>query len=155
MDSEKGVLVQGKRDVLEGVELFRTLDEAQLSALAEAARLCGYPQDVAIVEEGTRAEDAEDGDSLYVIVDGRVRVVRERDGDEHRLAELGPGDFFGEMSLLDGRPRSATVVAEEDTQCLVLARWDLLRTMRRDPEVAIRMLSVMSERLRSVYDMFI
>lgn len=141
--------------LLRRVALFRTLDDAQLEALTQAARMCVYPVEVAIVEQGKRAEDAEDGDSLYIIVDGHVRVVREQDGREQHLADLGAGEFFGEMSLIDGKPRSATVIAEEDTQCLILSRWDLLRAMRRDPEVAIGMLTVMAERLRSVYDILV
>lgn len=139
-------------ELLKRVPLFRTVDDTRIGLLAAAAHLCLYPRDVAIVEQGGRAEDAEDGDSLYVIVEGRVRVVREREGREQKLAELGPGEFFGEMALLDGKPRSATVIAEEDTQCMILPRWELQRAMRRDPEVAIHMLAVLSERLRSVYD---
>lgn len=136
--------------LLRGVPLFDGLDEAQLRPLAAAARFCVYPQDAAIVEFGQRTEEAQDGDSLYIIVEGQVRVVREVAGREEILNYLGPGEFFGEMALLDGKPRSATVLTEEDTQCLILSRWELLRAMRRDPEIAIQMLRVMSERLRGM-----
>ena len=142
-----------KLALLRGVSLFQTLDDARLRPLAEAARLCVYPQDAPIVEEGQTKEEAQDGDSLYLIVDGRVRVVRERGDDEQQLAGLGPGEFFGEMTVLDGKPRSATVIADVDTQCLVLAKWDLMRAMRRDPDIAINMLAVMSGRLRSMQDL--
>lgn len=140
-------------ELLQRVPLFREIDAAQLQPLANAARVCVYPIDSAIVEEGQRTEEAEDGDSLYLIIDGRVRVIRERAGREEVLNHLGPGDFFGEMALLDGKPRSATVIAEEDTQCLILSRWDLLRVMRRNPEIGIQMLTAMSERLRGMQDM--
>ena len=117
-----------------------------------SARICAFPKDAAIVEQGQRTEEAQDGDSLYVIVDGHVRVVRDRAGQEEQLNRLGPGDFFGEMALLDGKPRSATVISEEEIQCLVLSRWDLLRAMRRDPEIAIQMLTEMSGRLRGMIE---
>jgi CRP-like cAMP-binding protein len=65
------------------------------------------------------------------------------------LVKLGPGEFFGEMALLDGRPRSASVVATDDTQCLVLHRWDFLRELRKNPEIAVGMLSVLSGRIRA------
>jgi CRP/FNR family transcriptional regulator, cyclic AMP receptor protein len=136
--------------LLKRVPLFGTLSEARLRPLANSARFCVYPQDTPIVEQGQRIEEAQDGDSLYVIVDGHVRVVLDRSGQEEFLNRLGPGEFFGEMALLDGKPRSATVISEEDTQCLILSRWDLLRAMRRDPEIAIQMLTVMSERLRGM-----
>jgi CRP/FNR family cyclic AMP-dependent transcriptional regulator len=140
---------------LRQVPLFHSLHDAQLEALLDAAHVCVYPQDAAVVQQGQRIDEAQDGDSLYVILDGRVRVVRTVDGSERLLAELGPGEFFGEMSLLDGKPRSATVVAEDDSQCLVLPRWSLLRIVRRDPEVAINLLTVMSERLRNTLDMLV
>jgi CRP/FNR family transcriptional regulator/CRP/FNR family cyclic AMP-dependent transcriptional regulator len=108
-----------------------------------------------IVEQGQRIEEAQDGDSLYLIAEGRVRVVRDRDEKQQLLAELGPGEFFGEMTLLDGKPRSATVIADDDTQCLILSRWDLLRAMRRDPDIAINMLAVMSARLRSMQNLLV
>ena len=141
--------------LLRQVPLFSGLSEARLRSLANAARFCVYPQDTPIVEQGQRIEEAQDGDSLYVIVDGHVRVVLERGDQEEKLNELGPGDFFGEMALLDGQPRSATVIAEEDTQCLVLSRWELLRAMRRNPEIGIQMLTAMSERLRGMQAMVI
>lgn len=135
--------------LLRGVPLFGGISDAQLLRLAAAARFCAYPEHAAIVEQGQRAEEAQDGDSLYVIVEGRARVILEHNGVAEELARLGPGDFFGEMSLLDGKPRSATVLAEGEVVCLVLPRWELLRAMRRDPEIAIQMLTVLSGRLRA------
>lgn len=135
--------------LLRGVPLFGSISDAQLQRLAAAARFCAYPEHAAIVEQGQRAEEAQDGDSLYVIVEGRAVVILEHQGVEEELARLGPGDFFGEISLLDGKPRSATVLAEDEVVCLILPRWELLRAMRRDPEIAIQMLTVLSGRLRA------
>jgi CRP/FNR family cyclic AMP-dependent transcriptional regulator len=141
--------------LLKHVPLFNGLTEVQLRPLAASARFVLFQRDLPIVEQGQRTEEAQDGDSLYIIVDGHVRVVLERGDQEEKLNELGPGDFFGEMALLDGKPRSATVIAEEDTQCLVLSRWELLRAMRRNPEIGIQMLTAMSERLRGMQAMVI
>ena len=144
-----------KTELMRHIALFRGLADAQLQTLVDAARLCVYPRDAVIVEQGQRIEEAQDGDSLYLIAEGRVRVVRDRDEKQQLLAELGPGEFFGEMTLLDGKPRSATVIADDDTQCLILSRWDLLRAMRRDPDIAINMLAVMSARLRSMQNLLV
>ena len=144
-----------KLELMRHVTLFRTLDDDQLHTLVAAARECVYPREAAIVEQGQNRDESQDGDSLYVILQGRVDVVREGEGRQQHIAQLGPGQFFGEMSLLDGKPRSATVIALEDTQCLILPRWDLLRTMRKEPEVAIHMLEVLSRRLRSVLDVLV
>ena len=141
--------------LLKHVPLFNGLTEVQLRPLAASARFVLFQRDLPIVEQGQRTEEAQDGDSLYVIVDGHVRVVLERGDQEEKLNELGPGDFFGEMALLDGKPRSATVIAEEDTQCLVLSRWELLRAMRRNAGIGIQMLTAMSERLRGMQAMVI
>lgn len=145
--------MEDKVALLRRVPLFHGIEIGRLGALADGARLCVYPEGAAIVEQGQQREESQDGDSLYLIVEGRVRVMREQAGREEQLATLGPGEFFGEMALLDGKPRSATVLTDEDTQCLILSRWDLLRAMRRDPEIAIQMLTVMSTRLRSMQDM--
>lgn len=140
-------------ELLRRVPLFRAVNGAGLRALADAARLAVYPDGAAVVEQGQVAEAGMDESSLYIIVDGSARVVYERAGREEVLAILRAGDFFGEMTLLDGKPRSATVVAAEDTQCLILARWDLLRAIRRDPDIAIELLTVMSERLRAMQNL--
>lgn len=145
--------MEDKIALLRRVPLFQAVEPARVEGLANAARLCVYPEGAAIVEQGQQREESQDGDSLYLIVEGQVRVVREHESGEEPLATLGPGEFFGEMALLDGKPRSATVLTNEDTQCLILSRWDLLRAMRRDPEIAIQMLTVMSARLRSMQDM--
>lgn len=141
--------------LLRGVPLFGGVSAAQLARLAASAHSCAYPPDAAIVEQGRQVGEVQDSDSLYVIIEGRARVVLEHDGVDEELARLGPGDFFGEMTLLDGKPRSATVVAEDDVVCLILPRWELLRAMRRDPEIAVRMLAVMSKRLRATQELLV
>lgn len=89
------------------------------------------------------------GSSLYVIESGVVKVQRASpEGKEVILAILGPGDFFGELALLDGEPRSADAVAKEDTAVLVLERDDFIAFLDREPAVATKLLAALSRRLR-------
>ena len=71
---------------------------------------------------------------------------------KRKLNDLGPGVFFGEMGLIDGAPRSATIQALEDTECLVLSRWDFIAELRTNPQMAVAILPVLSRRLREVED---
>lgn len=84
------------------------------------------------------------GTGLYVIVAGSVRVMRGSD----ELAVLGPDDFFGELSVIDQQPRSASVQAIESTRCLALASWDLLDLLETDPKLAQNMLRGLAARVR-------
>jgi CRP/FNR family transcriptional regulator len=83
-----------------------------------------------------------------LVLNGRVEVRK----GEKTLAELGPGQFFGEMALLvEGAPRSADVVALEDTECLVLTRWDLRSLIQTHPDMALKMLGEMARRLSTTH----
>jgi CRP/FNR family cyclic AMP-dependent transcriptional regulator len=82
---------------------------------------------------------------MFIVSAGRVRVVR----DGSTLARLGPGEFFGELSVLDGAPRNASVVADEPTTCLALATWDVERVLREQPGVALAIMRVVVARLRA------
>ena len=89
------------------------------------------------------------GETMYLIRDGQVKVVLPSDsGDEALLDVLDTGNFFGELSLLDGQPRSATIVATEPTETIVLHRETLLKAIRANPEVAIHLLQALCQRLR-------
>jgi CRP/FNR family cyclic AMP-dependent transcriptional regulator len=79
-------------------------------------------------------------------VDGGVRVVR----DGEPIATLGPGDFFGELSVLDGRPRVAQVVADGPTSCLALASWDFEAVLLAEPRVSLAILRGLAGRLRDL-----
>ncbi len=92
------------------------------------------------------ARQGEIGTGFFLVVDGAVRVVR--DGDE--LAILRPGEFFGELSVLDGLPRVAQVVATEPTRCLALASWDFEQAVLDSPTLALAILRGLAARLRSV-----
>jgi CRP/FNR family cyclic AMP-dependent transcriptional regulator len=89
------------------------------------------------------------GDAMYVIVSGRVRItVTDADGREVILASLGPGDFFGEMAMLDGHGRSADAAVVETAHLAILTRQNFLEFIESDPGIAVRMLSTVTHRLR-------
>ena len=130
-------------DTLAQVPLFQDLSRRELQHLSVNCREREYPIGAALLRQG------ETGVGLFVIVSGQVRVTRHQEGgDERDLAMLGPGDVLGEMSLLDDLPRSASAVASEPTRCLVLPVWDFRATLRESPDIAIKLLGVLSRRLR-------
>lgn len=94
-----------------------------------------------------RAGDA--GDSMYLIEDGKVQIsMRSADGEDLILAVLGPGDFFGEMALIDGKARSANASVVEPSRLAVLSRQHFLSFLGSSPKVALEMLTALSRRLR-------
>ena len=101
-------------------------------------------------------EDQEEGDSLYLIANGRVRISkRDRQGHETVLALLHTGDFFGELELIDGRPRAARVTAVDECVVCSLPRPVFEKHLRRTPALAYRLLQVLSIRLRTVDNQFV
>jgi CRP/FNR family cyclic AMP-dependent transcriptional regulator len=87
---------------------------------------------------------------FFVLTSGKVEVVRGLGGQHPQvLATFGEGNFFGEMALFEGFPRSASVRAIEDTECLAMTRWDFTAEMKNHPEIAVAMLPVLVRRLRA------
>lgn len=131
-------------DFLRGVDLFSALADDQLIALAKRFHKKHYEKDDWIL-----VEEDEPDHSLFIIIKGQVKVfVSGEEGREAILALLSNGDFFGEMSLLDGEPRSASVRAMEPTELLVLRRDEFFAELRRLPELSFTLLAEMSRRLR-------
>jgi CRP-like cAMP-binding protein len=98
----------------------------------------------------------DEGVGMFIIVSGRVKVVKETQGGESfDIASHGPGEFIGEMSVLDGAPRSASVVAQEDTTCLVLVSWDFRAFLKTHPVVALEILPVVVRRFRETNEKLI
>ena len=128
-----------RAELLGACRLFTGVGPADLAALAERAVEVEFPADRVIARQG------EIGTGFFVIVDGGVRVVR--DGEE--LATLGPGAFFGELSVLDGKPRVAQVLTTVPTRCLALATWDFEAALLANPTIAVAILRGLAERLRS------
>lgn len=119
-------------------ELFASLSEKDFGDLAAKAEWRAYPPGHLIVAQGSSDP------YFYVLAHGSVEVSR----DGKSMAELGPGGFFGEISVLDGKPRTATVTALEPSACAVLGSWDLRGLLATRPAVALKMLEVMSGRLK-------
>lgn len=127
------------------VPLLGRLSRRQRAALARLATRRTFGEGATIVRQGDTAM------TFYVILTGRVRVVRESEGGgQLERRELGPGGFFGEMGLIDDQPRSATVIALEPTECALLARWDFQNELREDPDIALALLPVLTERVREL-----
>ena len=119
--------------------LFGGVTGEDLAAIGDRALEVEFPSDHVIARQG------EIGTGFFVIVDGAARVVR--DGEE--LALLGRGDFFGEMSVIDGLPRVASVVTTAPTRCLALASWEFEQLVLDHPTIALAILRGLSARLRS------
>lgn len=129
--------------VLARVPLFSGVEPATLELLAHSLQRRAVRAGKPIF----RQDDP--GSSLFVIDTGVVKVQRTSpEGKEVILTILGPGDFFGELALLDGEPRSADAIAKEDCTLLVLERDDFLAFLDREPGVATRLLAALSRRLR-------
>ncbi len=127
-------------ELIGGCPLFRGLDADGLAAVTAAAIEVEFPAEHVIARQG------EIGTGFFVIADGQARVVR----DGAVVASLGPGEFFGELSVLDGEPRIAQVVASAPTVCLAIASWDFERVLREQPGVALAVLRVVTRRLREL-----
>jgi CRP/FNR family cyclic AMP-dependent transcriptional regulator len=133
-----------KTELLKGVDLFSALDDAQLETISQMVIDKNYRKGDIIL-----MEDDDSNQSLFIIAKGEVKVVlTAEDGREAILASLKEGDFFGEMSLLDGEPRSATVRAVEESRLLTIRREDFLLAMKKQPDLALTLLAEMSRRLR-------
>lgn len=125
-------------DFLGRVPLFEHCTPEELSAIASTALQSAYEPGQIIVTQGTP------GQAFYLITSGSAEVSR----DGRSLATLHPGEFFGEMSLLDSAPRSATIKAASATECLMISSWDFKRLLEEHPSIAIKLLEVLSRRLR-------
>ena len=130
---------QEKRAWLEKVPLFRDCSSEVLDKLADATTEFDFPPDAPIVQQG------QVGNGLYIIVSGGARIVAGND----ELARMGPGDFFGELSVIDQQPRAATAYALGPSTCLALASWDLVAELERDPRLAMNLLKELVSRLRA------
>ena len=131
-----------KSELLDHVDLFAGLGGVPLSAIADRA------VEVEFLAGRPIARQGEVGTGFFLIVSGGAQVTR----DGEPIATLGPGDFFGELSLLDQQPRVATVAAVGRTVCLAIASWDFERLLEEQPRVAIGLLRGVARRLRDVTD---
>ena len=130
-------------ETLRQVPLFESLDDEAAKKLFELLESLDCKANTFLFRAG------EAGDAMYIIERGKVRIcVQATDGHEVTLTELGRGDFFGEMALLDGQQRSADAVVAEDSRLAVLSREHFVSFMRSSPDVALEMLTALANRLR-------
>ena len=131
------------REALARAPLFASLKPSALDSLARSAKVLRFEPGELIVKEG------DDAVAFYELCEGEAEVVKQLGQEDERvLGRLGAGEFFGEMALIDGFSRSATVRAVTACECLVLARWDFLALARANPEIQVSILAVLSRRLR-------
>ena len=128
---------------LRDVPLLARLPEAELKALASRGRVRSYRAGAVLFREG------DPGDALNLVVEGMVRVaVLSAGGVEATVALLGPGEFVGDLALLDGRPRSASAIAHRATKTLVVTRDDFRRWLSERPKASFALLETLSLRVR-------
>jgi CRP/FNR family transcriptional regulator, cyclic AMP receptor protein len=125
---------------LERVPIFEACSLRQLRAVADISKVVEVPERTVLTRQG------EPGDEFFILVDGTALVTLSL----QRRHRLRPGEFFGEMSLLDGEPRSATVKAETDLRVLVISRVHFWQLLREVPELTQQMLVNLSRRIRAL-----
>ncbi|MBE9536384.1 MAG: Crp/Fnr family transcriptional regulator [Proteobacteria bacterium] len=136
-----------KENALNQIPLFSSLEPEQLKHIAELCKRKTFAKDDYILYQGDLQKE------LYIILSGRVSVVlSSEEGREIVLDEFGEGGFFGELSLLDEKPRSASVKAISDVRTIVLEKKDFIRIVKANPDISINILAIMGERLRKADD---
>jgi len=129
--------------LLRDIPLLARLSKGDLRAIASRGRLRSYAAEQMIFAE------AAPGDSLHIVIEGEVRIsVLSPDGVEATVALLGPGEFVGDLALLDGRPRSASAITTGPTRTLVVRRDDFRRWLTERPSAALALLEALSLRVR-------
>lgn len=128
---------------LEASKLFNGLSSVDLASLNRAAKLQSFPAGSVIFQEG------DEGNGIYVVQQGQVDISALISQEQRRtLSRLGPGDFFGEMAVLDNEPRSATATAEQATTAFFIPRTDLLRMLESSPKLAVSLVREFSLKMR-------
>ncbi|MEX0783428.1 MAG: Crp/Fnr family transcriptional regulator [Dehalococcoidia bacterium] len=141
--AENAVAPENHETLIRNVPLLARLASEDVRSLAQRGRVRNYGSGSVLFHYG----DA--GDSLHVVVEGRIRVVVvSPTGEEATVAYVGPGDCFGEFSVFDGRPRSATGIAAEKTKTFVVTRDSFVEWLSERPQAALALLESMSLRLR-------
>ena len=131
-------MARGATDALARVPLFEELSSRHLRRVAELMQEVSYHDGAPVVTEG------QDGDSLYMIVEGEAKVMR----GKRSVDKLLPGDVFGEISLLDGGPRTATVVASTPLRLLEIRRDPFRKMLEQEPGITVKLLGALAKRFR-------
>ncbi len=137
--------LNGKNDILGllgSIPLFSGLAEQDLLLIQNHAAIKSYRKNTVVIEQG------DESTSLYIVAKGRVRVyLANEDGKELLLHNLGPGDYFGELALLGGIPRTASVMTETDTRLLVVTKQGFVECVRSNPDIALETIRQLVDKL--------
>lgn len=132
---------------LSSIPLFSNMSSAHLELLSAQACHRSYAKNSVVIAEGDCS------DSLYIVRQGRIRIyISDNNGREMLLNELGSGDYFGELSLIDHEPRSASAITLCDCEVSVIASHDFMQCLYNNPEMAACLLQVLAKRLRVATD---
>ncbi len=123
------------------VPLLATLDRKTLGRLAEHAKRRSYAAGEAIVTQDAPAS------ALYIILSGRVAVERGSNASAEQVGEMGAGEFFGELALIEEHPRSATVRALEPTECVLFVAWEFTALLKENPQIAVPIMEALIARI--------
>ena len=124
--------------LLKSTPVFANTSEKSLASMIKSAAEKTVSPGEKVVQQG------KGGVGFYLILDGKAEVIK----DGKKLAELGSGNFFGELGVIDGQPRTADVVAVTETKCWILSQWAMKSIIANHPEVALSMLEELARRLR-------
>lgn len=134
-------------DFLRNVPLFNGLNNRQLKKVVGGFAARSFSEGEIMVKQGDR------GEGLFIVVSGEADAIRELNSGESRVVNtFGSTDFFGELTLLNDGPRTATVAAKTDVECLVLTRWDFIGLLKNDAEMAVSVLQELARRFRMTLD---
>jgi len=125
--------------LLKSTPVFAHTSEKSLESMIKSAVEKTVSPGEKVVQQG------QGGVGFYLILDGKAEVIK----DGTKLAELGTGNFFGELGVIDGQPRTADVVAVTETKCWILSQWAMKSVIANHPEVALSMLEELARRLRA------
>jgi len=129
--------------MLKNIPLFSGLNDKEMEALQKVAVIKTFPKNTILFSEG------DPSDSFYVVRKGKVNVgINDEEGREIILSMLGPGEYFGEMALLDGEPRCAFVTTKEKTQLFIVSKKDFQSLLISSPEIMLNLLKGLQKRLR-------
>lgn len=134
--------------LLKSIPFFESLAPEEMKELSEVLDEKIFPKGETIFQFGRM------GDSLYIVLEGEVELfIRDISGDKILLTTAQPGEFFGELSLFDQGPRTATAIACEESKLLILHRQDLLNFLKKRPDASLNLLAILSQRIRKTNDL--
>jgi CRP-like cAMP-binding protein len=143
-----GLTPDKKRDLLSSVPLFKGLSPAEFDALVPVARTLTLGRREELFHKGDEAAE------VYVVISGTLKALTtSASGDDVVFSILGPGDVLGEIALLGGTPRTATVAAVDPSELLIIDRRDFMAFLRSHPDVAIKLLDVLAQRIKRVSEL--